>query len=157
MRNAEVIVASTRASQGIYQDKSGPIAVEFLRGMGLRTPDATVVADAAIDTAVRDAIARRPSVVLISGGTGVSPDDRTVEAVAAHVDRELPGIAHAFYHQGLASTPTAILSRTVAGITQRGTFIMALPGSRGGVQDGCAVLAPILSHLLDQLEGNHAH
>lgn len=156
MRKAEVIVASTRAAQGVYQDESGPIAVEFLRSLGLHTPEATVVADAEIDQAIRAALARNPSVILTSGGTGVTADDRTVEAVSAHLERELPGIVHAFYDKGLATTPTAILSRAVAGTVGR-TFIMTLPGSRGGVRDGCAVLEPVLPHLIEQLEGHHDH
>ncbi|WP_460490693.1 molybdopterin-binding domain-containing protein, partial [Corynebacterium nasicanis] len=63
---------------------------------------------------------------------------------------------HAFFARGLASTPTAALSRAVAGLAG-GTFVMTLPGSTGGVRDGCAVLAPLLPHLLDQLEGRHEH
>ena len=55
MRTARVIVASTRAAGGVYEDRSGPAAVEFLRGQGFDTPDATVVADAGIAPAVRAA------------------------------------------------------------------------------------------------------
>ena len=40
-----VIVASTRAARGIYEDKSGPIAVEWLRSRGFKTPDAVVIED----------------------------------------------------------------------------------------------------------------
>lgn len=156
MRKAEVIVASTRAAQGVYADESGPIAVAFLREMGLDTPDATVVADADVEDAVRAALLRGPSVILTSGGTGITADDRTVEVVSAHLERELPGIVHDFYDKGREKVPTAILSRAVAGISG-GTFLMTLPGSRGGVRDGCAVLKPVLPHLLEQLEGHHDH
>ena len=40
-----VIVASTRAARGVYEDKSGPIAVEWLRSRGFDTPDAVVIED----------------------------------------------------------------------------------------------------------------
>lgn len=156
MRKAEVIVASTRAAQGVYADESGPIAVAFLRELGLETPEATVVADKDVATAVRTALLRKPSVILTSGGTGITEDDRTVEVVHSHLERELPGIVHAFYEQSRIHVPTAILSRAVAGISG-GTFLMTLPGSRGGVRDGCEVLKPVLLHLLDQLEGHHEH
>ncbi|MDO5668426.1 MAG: MogA/MoaB family molybdenum cofactor biosynthesis protein [Corynebacterium sp.] len=156
MRTGLVIVASTRAAAGTYQDRSGPIAVEFLRGLGLDTPDARVVADVDFPAAVEQALAEGPAVLLTSGGTGVTPDDQTVDVVTPLLDRELPGIVHAFFTRGLESTPTAVLSRAVAGIAGR-TFIMTLPGSTGGVRDGCAVLAPLLPHLLDQLEGHHDH
>lgn len=156
MRTGLVIVASTRAAAGTYPDRSGPLAVEFLRGLGLDTPDARVVADADIPAAVAQALAEGPSVLITSGGTGVTPDDRTVDTIAPHLDRELPGIVHAFFTRGLESTPTAVISRAVAGLAGR-TFVMTLPGSTGGVRDGCAVLEPLLPHLLDQLEGHHDH
>lgn len=151
-----VIVASTRAARGEYADRSGPILVDFLRSHGVATPDARVVADAEIADAVALALAEGPAVLLTSGGTGVTPDDRTVEAVAPHLDRELPGIIHAFYDRGLRTVPTAVLSRALAGVAGT-TFVMALPGSTGGAKDGAAVLDPILDHLLNQLEGQHEH
>lgn len=154
-RRAVVVVASTRAAAGIYEDRSGPIAVGFLRRMGFDTPDALVVPDAEIAEALDKVFAAQPSVILTSGGTGISPDDATVEAVSAHLARELPGIAHAFYAAS-ASVPTAALSRTVAGVNAH-TFAMALPGSTGGVKDGCKVLEPLLPHIVDQLEGRHEH
>lgn len=154
-RTGIVIVASTRAAAGTYEDRSGPIAVEFLRAQGLECADASVVPDADIRAAVDQAFAENPAVILTSGGTGLSPDDQTVEALEAHLERTLPGIAHAFYAAS-ASVPTAPLSRTVAG-TRGTTFVMALPGSTGGVKDGVKVLEPILGHIIEQLEGKHEH
>jgi molybdopterin biosynthesis enzyme MoaB len=48
--------------------------------------------------------------------------------------------------------PTSILSRGVCGVAGR-TLIVNLPGSLGGVKDGIAVLAEVLGHALDQLQG----
>ena len=48
------------------------------------------------------------------------------------------------------------LSRGYAGIAQ-GALLLNLPGSAGGIQDGLAVLDPILDHLLAQLGGSHEH
>lgn len=155
-RTGLVLVASTRAARGEYTDRSGPVLVDFLRAQGLETPDARIVADADIAAAVEQALAEAPAVLLTSGGTGVSPDDRTVEALSPLLERQLPGIVHAFYNRGLESVPTAVLSRTVAGVTGR-TFAMALPGSTGAAKDAVAVLGPILDHLLAQLEGNRDH
>lgn len=128
--------------------------MDFLNRLGIETPAAQVVADADIAAAVDAAFAAGHSVILTSGGTGLSRDDATVEAVSKHLDRHLPGIIHAFY--GASDIPTAILSRAVAGVTGT-TFAMTLPGSTGGVKDGCAVLEPVLSHVLDQLAGNRDH
>lgn len=155
-RTGLVLVASTRAARGEYTDRSGPVLVDFLRAQGLETPDARIVADADIAAAVEQALAEAPAVLLTSGGTGVSPDDRTVEALSPLLERQLPGIVHAFYDRGLQSVPTAVLSRAVAGVTGH-TFAMALPGSTGAAKDAVAVLGPILDHLLAQLEGNRDH
>lgn len=152
-RTGLVIVASTRAAAGEYTDRSGPIAVSFLRELGFTTPDALVVPDADMPATIdRILTGERPDVVLTSGGTGVTPDDRTVDAVTPHLDSELPGIVHAFFARGMEHTPTAVVSRAVAGIVGH-TFVMTLPGSTGGARDGCEVLQPLLTHLLDQLAG----
>lgn len=157
-RTGLVIVASTRAAAGTYEDRSGPIAVEFLRAQGINTPDALVVADSEVADTINRTLSgpNPPHVLLTSGGTGLTPDDLTVEAVAPHLDKEIPGLIHALWAEGLKKVPTAILSRAVAGIAGK-TFVMTLPGSRGGVKDGCTVLEPVLSHIIDTMEGRRVH
>lgn len=151
MRTAKVLVISTRAASGEYEDTAGPIAVEFLKQHGFDTPDPIIVADNEVESAVAEHI-NTTDVLLTSGGTGLTPDDRTVEAVEKHLERTLDGIVQAFYQEGLKKTPHAILSRAVAGTTSR-TFVMTLPGSRGGVKDGCTVLDTVIDHLIDTLQG----
>jgi len=151
-RSAAVLVASTRAAAGAYEDRTGPVIVDWLRSRGFDVADAVIVADASIAEALASAIASGPDVVLTTGGTGVSPDDRTPEATRALLDAELPGISEQLRRLGAAVVPTAILSRGVAGVAGR-TFVMNLPGSSGGVRDGLAVLDGVLDHLLDQLGG----
>ena len=157
-RTGMVVVASTRAATGEYKDRSGPIAMEFLRSQGFDTPEPLIVADADIQSAVDKALSGSdvPDVLLTSGGTGITPDDRTVEAVKDHLRAEMPGIAVAFWNKGLETVPTAALSRCIAGVTDK-TFVMTLPGSTGGVKDGCAVLEGILGHIIDTMEGNNVH
>ena len=65
-RTGLVIVASTRAAAGIYEDRSGPIAVDFLRRKGFDTPDPVVVPDADIEQAVDTAFAAGHSVIPVS-------------------------------------------------------------------------------------------
>lgn len=159
-RTGLVVVASTRAAAGDYEDRSGPVAVDFLRSKGLVVPKPLVVADADIETTIDEIFARpegaRPVVLLTSGGTGITADDRTVEAVDKHLTRPLPGVVQAFFTRGMESVPTAVLSRAVAGVAGS-TFAMTLPGSRGGVKDGCAVLDELLDHILNLLEGHSDH
>ncbi|KAA8728621.1 MogA/MoaB family molybdenum cofactor biosynthesis protein [Corynebacterium phocae] len=149
-----ILVASTRAAAGIYEDRSGPILEEFLSAHGLHVTR-QVLPDAQLADALPTALSTHPDVLLISGGTGITPDDRSVEALAPHLDLELPGVAHAFYGVS-AAVATAALSRTVAGIAGR-TFCWAIPGSTGAAKDACRVLEPLLEHLLNQLEGNRDH
>jgi molybdenum cofactor synthesis domain-containing protein len=90
--------------------------------------------------------------VITSGGTGISPTDRTPQATAEILDYEVPGLAAAIRSEGSGKVPTAVLSRGLAGVAGR-TLVINLPGSSGGVRDGLAVLDRVLDHALDQLRG----
>jgi molybdenum cofactor synthesis domain-containing protein len=150
---AWVIVASNRAAAGVYPDTSGPLLVSGLRQLGYEVDAPVVVPDGdPVTEALRQAVADQVAVVLTSGGTGISPTDRTPEATRAVLDYEIPGIAEALRAYGAANVPTAVLSRGVAGVAGR-TLIVNLPGSTGGARDGLAVLGPLLPHIVDQLHG----
>ena len=99
-RTALVIVASTRAAAGVYEDRSGPIAVDFLREKGFDTPDPLVVADADMQATVDEVFARAelPQVILTSGGTGITADDRT-KLYAADFERDMVTVAYSAAEQ----------------------------------------------------------
>ncbi|MBC7519172.1 MAG: MogA/MoaB family molybdenum cofactor biosynthesis protein [Microbacteriaceae bacterium] len=153
-RCAVVIVSSTRAAAGVYADRTGPVIVEWARAHGFTTDDALVVSDGGpVATALAAALATRPALVITTGGTGVSPDDRTAEATAPLLTAQLPGFAEELRRRGAATNPFALMSRGLAGISGA-TFVVNLPGSTGGVRDGLQLLGEVVEHVLEQLGGN---
>ncbi|MCQ8773016.1 MogA/MoaB family molybdenum cofactor biosynthesis protein [Streptomyces telluris] len=150
---ALVVTASNRAAAGVYPDKGGPLLAAGLEALGFAVDGPVVVPDGPpVEAALRKGVTAAYDVIVTTGGTGLSPTDRTPEATRPLLDREVPGIAEAVRAEGLAKVPTAALSRGLAGLAGR-TLIVNLPGSTGGVRDGLAVLGRLLVHAVEQVHG----
>jgi molybdenum cofactor synthesis domain-containing protein len=151
---ALAVTVSNRAAAGVYEDTSGPVLVELLRAAGCEVDGPVVIPDgAAVEAALRDAVAARYDVVVTTGGTGLTQADQTPEMTSLVLDREIPGLPEAIRAAGVAAgVPSSVLSRGAAGLAGT-TLIVNLPGSAGGVKDGMSVLAGLLAHAVDQVRG----
>jgi molybdenum cofactor synthesis domain-containing protein len=150
---ALAITISNRASAGVYEDTSGPVLTDLLAEAGCAV-DTLVIPDGdAVEQALLDGVASGYQVIVTTGGTGLTPSDRTPEMTRKVIDREVPGIAESIRAAGVAAgIPSAMLSRGLAGLAGE-VLIVNLPGSSGGVKDGMQVLTPVLAHAVDQARG----
>ncbi|HEX5143749.1 MAG TPA: molybdopterin-binding protein, partial [Mycobacterium sp.] len=77
-RTGRIIIASTRAAAGVYDDRSGPMISEWFVQQGFSKPGVVVVPDGdPVGRALRIAVSDNVDVVITSGGTGISPTDET--------------------------------------------------------------------------------
>jgi molybdopterin adenylyltransferase len=91
-------------------------------------------------------------VALTTGGTGLSPRDRTPQATLPVLDYEVPGLAEAMRAESAKKTPFAYLSRAIAGVRTE-TLIVNLPGSPKACVEIIEVLAPLIPHAVQLLRG----
>lgn len=152
-----VITISDSAARGARVDESGPEACRLLREAGFTVTDPVVVPDSRpfIAARIREAAAGA-AFVITTGGTGLAPRDVTPEATRDVVDREVPGIAEMLRAEGRRSTPSACLSRGVAGMVG-GCLVVNLPGSPAAVREGLQALIPVLAHALRIASGDTEH
>jgi molybdenum cofactor synthesis domain-containing protein len=153
--NIAIVTVSTRAAAGIYPDGSGDRLTELAATAGHTVVRREVVPDGEAQlSALLAALCDDPAIELVvtSGGTGLTPTDRTPEATAAVCERLVPGIGEAIRAASLATVPHSMLSRGIAGV-RNATLVVNVPGSPGGAADGWAVLAPVAEHAVAQIRG----
>ena len=152
-RSGRVVIASTRAAAGVYEDRCGPIIVDWLNGQGITTPAPVVVADGSgVVEALFAAIGENVDVIITSGGTGISPTDGTADATADIVDYQIPGLADAIRRSGLPHVPTSVLSRGVCGVRGR-TLIVNLPGRPKAIRENLESVFPAIPYCIDLIGG----
>jgi len=158
LSKAHVVTVSDGVFHGTREDKSGVALVALLRAGGLEVSGPVVVPDeiAQIAEAIEIAIARGADLVVTTGGTGLGPRDVTPQATAPLLDYTVPGIGEEMRRAGGASTPMALLSRSMAGVRGR-TLIINVPGSVKGATESLEAVMATLDHALQLLHGDTAH
>ena len=151
---AAIITVSDRCARGQQPDDSGELLAERLAQLPARIVFRRTVPDepSEIGEAVLGA---RPAadILVLTGGTGLSPRDVTPQALRAILDYEIPGMGEAMRAFGARSTPYAMLSRQVCGVSGR-ALIIALPGSRKAVAESLAAIWEVLPHALELVAGD---
>ncbi len=151
-----VLTVSDRGAAGEREDASGAAVSERLIGLGFKVKRGVVADDQAAIESVLRSEAEGHSLVVTTGGTGLTPRDVTPQATLAIVDYEVPGLAEAMRAEGRRHTPMADLSRAVVGVRGR-TLIVNLPGSPKGAMESLEAIIPVLDHALETLAGPFDH
>lgn len=154
---AAVLTVSDRAAAGRLADESGPAVKSLLAGRGFEVGEVSVLPDEveAIAGFLRGQ-SQDHDLLVTTGGTGLGPRDRTPEATRTVIEYEVPGLAELMRSAGLAKTPLAALSRSLAGVRGR-TLILNLPGSLKGASESLEAVLPVLGHAVQLLRGDTEH
>lgn len=156
-----VITLSTRASQGVYEDVSGPTLIKLMEkfcadnhwpfeNKYVLLPDDSMCLRAEIERFA----AEKYDFVFTTGGTGLGPADITTQTIKPLLEKEIPGIMEFIRVKYGAQNPNALLSTSIAGIIGS-TAIFCLPGSPRAVNEYFAEISLILKHLDAMKSGQH--
>jgi len=133
LRTAVVTVSSSRSSA---DDEGGDAIAAILADHGHEAVARDLVVDdrAAIERVVSEYVEREDiDCVITTGGTGVTRDDVTIEAVRERFEKELPGFGELFRTLSYEEVGTrTVATRATAGVVE-GVPIFCLPGSTNAV------------------------
>lgn len=151
---AAVVTVSDSGAAGESIDTSGGVAAAALKDVGFTVVETVVIPDgvsSVADTLIR--LSGNVSLIITTGGTGLSPRDLTPEATRSVIEREIPGISEAVRSKTFGVVPFGMLSRGVSGLRGQ-CVIVNLPGSPKAVAEGLAVIAGVLLHAVEVASGD---
>ena len=151
-----VLTISDKGAKGLREDASGETVLRMLKDRGFTVVKKETVPDdqnRIIETLIRWVDKEGLTLVVTSGGTGLSPTDVTPQAMEHVIDYQVPGMAEAMRAASLEKTPHAMISRAMVGV-RKSCLIINLPGSPRGAEENLAVVLPALPHGLSKLTGD---
>jgi len=149
-------VLTVSDTRSIEDDRGGALLEELLEQAGHEVVGRRIVRDEA--SLIVDAIEVAldgiddPEAIIVTGGTGIAPRDRTPEAIGPLLTKELPGFGELFRQLSYEEVgPAAMLSRAFAGVIGR-TLLFAVPGSVNAVRLATErLIAPEIAHMIREL------
>jgi len=151
---AAVIVCSDSISAGKKEDKAGKAIIEKLEKMMFTNTAYLIIPDEVktIQEKVKHFCSTGTNLLIITGGTGLSPTDVTPEALKPLIEKEIPGVTEAIRNYGQERMPYAMLSRSICGLIGN-TVVLALPGSTRGAAESMDAVFPALLHVFKMMGG----
>ena len=156
---AAILTVSDSSSRGTRKDLSGPAVQQRCEELGWQVVGTAIVSDeiGQIAKCLSDwADGSLATVILTTGGTGVSLRDVTPEATRLVLERELTGVSELIRSEGRTQTPFSVLSRGLAG-TRKNTLIVNLPGSPAGAVHSLKIVEKLVPHVVKLLAGETEH
>ena len=168
--NIQIITLSDRASQGEYEDKSGPRIKELIQEYFVNhyslftiqyspfTIHYSLIPDdpSLLKSLLLKSKAERTDLIFTTGGTGIGPRDFTPDVVKPLLDKEISGIMDMIRLKYGAEKPNALISRSIAGVMDQ-SLIFTLPGSVKAVNEYMEVIAKLLLHMIYMFHGLDKH
>lgn len=151
---AAVIVCSDSISKGAKEDKAGRAIIEKLKQSHVEITDYIIIPDEKdeIIEKVKNYVSQQIHMVILTGGTGLSPRDITTEALESIIEKHISGIEEAMRSYGQERTPYSMLSRSISGLIGN-TLVLGLPGSTQGARESMDALFPSVLHIFKVMKG----
>jgi molybdopterin adenylyltransferase len=161
--NIRIITLSDRASQGEYEDRSGPRIKELIEQLfqvinyQISVVNSLIPDDPSqLKNILLKAKDEKVDLIFTTGGTGIGPRDFTPDIVKPLLDKEIPGIMDMIRLKYGAEKPNALISRSIAGVMDQ-SLVFTLPGSVRAVNEYLPEIFKSLLHLVYMLHGVDKH
>ena len=158
-----VITLSDRASQGLYKDASGLEIQNLLQAFFEDKKravdfDYQLIPDDAelLKKTLLQMVADHCDIIVTTGGTGIGPKDLTPDVVLPLLDKEIPGIMDLIRMKYGEIHPSALTSRSVAGVIDQ-SLVYCLPGSPRAVKEYLEEIQKTMMHSIYMIHSLDLH